>query len=205
MKIEKHKRPAYFSDDSEEGRAKRRLITSMAGLSLKNGKEYEQTNSTVNKSYSQPYEYIDIGRPDTVFIPSIDEYLREDKEEQQQSQQAVSKNILLGNSEPDGDTLDGFLFRKSFHVPDSILRSSRIKLHFYERPTLDLIPYVPMSVIILRHLYRPLTKQAANIGDMEMIMDVENGRDVDSDDIDMDIDMDMDMDMNQDMDMDIDQ
>ena len=62
-----------------------------------------------------------------------------------------------------------------------------------------------MSVIILRHLYRPLTKQAANIGDMEMIMDVENGRDVDSDDIDMDIDMDMDMDMNQDMDMDIDQ
>ncbi|KAA8898860.1 hypothetical protein TRICI_006443 [Trichomonascus ciferrii] len=103
--------------------AKRRLISSLESLSL--------TSTGNNRSASNDNDlpdYMDTSSPNTVFIPSIDRFLLDDEEEFE-----PIPNRLLA-------------------IPPSLVQNSS-DLHFFQRPTLELLPYEPPHLIIWKHLW----------------------------------------------------
>lgn len=106
--------------------SKRRLIGSFENLSLSST---DQNNSNSNEN-NLP-DYMDTSSEDTVFIPSIDRFLLDDEEEFE-----PIPNRLLA-------------------IPQSLVQNMS-DLHYYQRPTLALLPYEPPHLVIWKHFWNYL-------------------------------------------------
>jgi hypothetical protein len=97
-------------------------------------------------------DYMDIGSPTTVFISSIDEFLK-DEDEGEEHKELINRRFL-GIPSP----LSGY--------PDRAP-------HFYEWPSKAIMPYIPQELVIWRHLFGSAKCQEAEEQGDEPVMDVE--------------------------------
>lgn len=147
------KRPRPFKP--EHGSSKRRLISSLEGLSLQPQHEKVFDNASNDDDDT---EYMDTSSPNTVFIPSIDRFLLDEEEE----------------FEP--------LPNRLLNIPQSVKQEIEQNIpHYYQWPTLQLIIYEPIEVTIWKHMWPwqvyKNVNGPANGGDddIDMDMDIDTG------------------------------
>jgi hypothetical protein len=128
-----------FAGDSESGhRSKRRLIESLQQLSLNAGSS--NTNNGAAESLAietetDNDEYMDVYKPNTEFIPDIDRFLKEDEERDQERRGGLVVN------------------KPFFKIPTSVMFRTD-HLHFFQRPSRQLILYIPSWQLLYDNLLR---------------------------------------------------
>lgn len=91
-------------------------------------------------------DYMDTGDSNTVFIPSIDEFLAQDEKEAEEAaassheQFGSPKFSLSGNTMPGNTILHPEYLRSK--IPTSLVYGSLPRFHFYERPSSAVMKYV---------------------------------------------------------------
>lgn len=124
----KRSKPAEFDTFAEEQRAKRQLIYNLSHLSLSN-------DGQASKIVGDP-DRMDIGDPNVVYVPDIDEFLDENTSSQ-----------------------------VAFPILEHVLKlSAHRSNHYYTRPTNCLIHYEPAQQLLIRHLWKYLRHQIPNNG-----------------------------------------
>lgn len=135
-----------FSTDSENGPpSKRRLIESLKHLSL--DPAISSRSSTVEASTSSDstdgVEYMDVYKDNTEFIPDIDKFLREN---------------AGSDDEEEPERSGGLIVNKQFiDFPASIVYRND-HLHFFQRPSHDLLLYIPSWQLLYDNLVKWVTK-----------------------------------------------
>lgn len=108
----KRRKPAEFDSFADEQQAKRQLLHNLAKLSLEPSSNYN--------------DRMDLGDPNIVYLPDVDEFLHENEPSQ----------LVIP-------------------IPEQVLAMS-FKSHFYNRPSTSLVKYEPAEQLILQHLWKYL-------------------------------------------------
>lgn len=130
----------HHTDDERFDRAKRLLVDSLSNLDLNSSATKRDPRLVYDRRFhdavsahdfgQDAYDAMDTSSPTTVFIPSIDEFLQNEEEEEQR--ELVSRRFLALPK------LTGTVAKRP---------------HFYEMPSKQLILYEPWQLIVWRKLY----------------------------------------------------